>query len=138
MTAARKAPRETRPALTVLDECERLAQACRANLLIVGRLPATQREDIVRAMQARCELDVVHAQRRKSLELPTREVVLVVDDACRLSLREQGRLLRWIGQHKGQITSFASRSLYGMVCEGQFIEALYYHLNTVCVVLTAP
>ena len=37
--------------------------------------------------------------------------------------------------HDGLVVSFALRSPYAMVCAGTFIERLYYHLNTVCVVL---
>lgn len=48
------------------------------------------------------------------------------DDACRLSRHGQGQLLRWVGQHEALITSFASRSLYHMVCDGHFVDRLYY------------
>ena len=128
-------------ALDALSEWQRLAQGYCPDLLIVGELGAREREDIVQAIQARCGLDVFHAQRPQGLLLPDHgDVILVLDDACRLSDHEQSRLLRWVGQHDAQITSFASNSLYDMVRAGIFMERLYYHLNTICVVLpaTAP
>jgi hypothetical protein len=135
------APREARrvigSALGVLDDWRQFAQGCRANLLIVGELAARDREDILETIQARCGLDGFHAQRPHGLLLPAHsDLIVVVDDACRLSEDEQRRLLRWVRQHHAQVTSFASTSLYDLVRAGRFMEALYYHLNTFCVVLT--
>jgi hypothetical protein len=63
-------------------------------------------------------------------------VILVLDHASKLSRFDQNRLLGWTGRNQGLIVSFAPRSLYGMVCEGRFVERLYYQLNTFCVMLT--
>ena len=134
---ARRNPR----AVDALSEWQALAQGYCPNLLIVGELGAREREDIVQAIQARSGLDVFHVQGPQGLLLPDPgDVILVLDDACRLSDHEQRRLLRWVAQHDAQITSFASQSLYDMVRAGSFMKRLYYHLNTIYVVLpaTAP
>ena len=124
-----------RPALGVLDDWRQFAQACRTNLLIVGELAAREREDILQTIQVRCGLDGFHTQ-AEGLLLPTHsDLIVVLDDACRLSEDEQRRLLWWVRQHHAQVTSFASTSLYDMVRAGRFMEELYYHLNTICVVL---
>jgi hypothetical protein len=53
-----------------------------------------------------------------------------------LSPVDQNRLLGWLAINLGLVVSFASRSLSEMVCEGRFVERLYYQLNTFCVMLT--
>lgn len=136
-SAPRQARRVIGPALDVLDDWRQLAQGCRANLLIVGELAAREREDILQTIQARSGLDGFHAQGPHGLLLtPHSDLIVVLDDACRLSEDEQRRLLQWVRQHHAQVTSFASTSLYDLVRAGRFMEALYYHLNTICVVLT--
>jgi hypothetical protein len=137
-SAPRRARRVVGPALGVLDDWRQLAQPCRTNLLIVGELAAKDREDVLRTIQARCGLDGFHTQGPQGLLLPPRsDVIVILDDACRLSEDEQQRLLWWVRQHHAQVTSFASTSLYDMVRAGRFMDALYYQLNTICVVLTS-
>jgi hypothetical protein len=138
MGAAPVDARRNPPAVDALSEWQSLAQGYCPNLLIVGELGAREREDIVQAIQARCGLDVFHVQDPQGLLLLDHgDVILVIDDACRLSDHEQRRLLRWIDQHGAQITSFASHSLYDMVRAGSFMKRLYYHLNTIYVALPA-
>ena len=135
-SAPRKARRVIGPGLGVLDDWRQFAQGCRTNLLLVGELAAGEREDILQTIQARCGLDGFHAQGSQEFLLPAHgDFIVVLDDACRLSEDEQRQLLMWVRQHHAQVTSFATTSLYDMVCAGGFMEALYYHLNTICVVL---
>ena len=92
---------------------------------------------ILETIQARCGLDGFHTQGPQGLLLPAHsDIIVVLDDACRLSEDEQRRFFWWVRQHHAQVTSFASTSLYDLVRAGRFMEALYYHLNTICVVLT--
>jgi hypothetical protein len=125
-----------RPTLDALGDWDQIAQRCSANILIVGELAAREREDILHVIHERCGLDVFHPQCPSAFVLPAQsDVILVLDDAGRLSDDQQGQLLQWVGQHDAQITSFALSSLYDMVCAGHFRERLYYHLNTICVML---
>ena len=120
-----------------LEDLQHLARASRANVLIVGDMAVSERDEVLRTVRLQRGLDVFHAQRPFEFVLPDRgDVILVLDDACELSRFEQNRLLGWTCRNQGLIVAFASRSLYGMVCEGRFVERLYYQLNTFCVTLT--
>ena len=120
-----------------LEDLQHLARASRANLLIVGDMVVSERDEVLRTVRRQRGLDVFHSQRRSEFVLPDRgDVILVLDDACQLSRFDQNRLLGWIGRNQGPIVSFASRSLSGMVCEGRFLQRLYYRLNIFSVMLT--
>jgi hypothetical protein len=120
-----------------LEDLQHLARASRANILIVGDVAVSERDEVLRTVRRQLSLDVFHPQRPSEFVLPDRDdVILVLDDACELSRFDQNRLLGWTGRNQGPIVSFASRSLYGMVCERRFVERLYYRLNIFCVMLT--
>jgi hypothetical protein len=120
-----------------LEDLQHLARASRTNILIVGDMAVSERNEVLRTVKQQRGLDVFHAQRPSEFVLPKRgDVILVLDDACELSRFDQNRLLGWMGRNQGLVVSFASRSLYGVVCEGRFVERLYYQLNTFCVMLT--
>jgi sigma-54-interacting transcriptional regulator len=124
-------------ALDTVEDLQRLARLSHANILIVGDMAVSERDEVLRTLRQQRGHDVFHAQRPSELVLPDRgDVILVLDDACELSRFDQHRLLGWMGRNRGRIVSFASRSLYGMVCEGRFVERLYYKLNMFCVMLT--
>ena len=127
----------TSPVRDGLAELRRLTQGCRANVLIVGRLHPSERDDLLETIKSNCRQDVFHAQHQApDLALPDREdLILVLDAVCELSRHQQRQLLRWVSEHKAVIVSFASGSVYDMVCEGRFIDRLYYHLNTLYLVL---
>ena len=119
-----------------MAELQQLTRAFRGNVLIVGHLDASQRDEIVQAVKAQRGLAVIHAQRHSKIVLPTHDkVIVVLDNVCDLSTEDQERLLKWISRHQGRIVSFASHSPYALVCAGTFVERLYYQLNTVCLVL---
>ena len=120
-----------------LAELRLLTQGCRANILIVGHLHPSECDDLLETIKAHCEQDVFHAQRQPTdLALPDGgDRIVVLDAVCELSRHQQRQLLRWLSEHKAVIVSFASRSVYDMVCEGRFSDRLYYHLNTLCIML---
>ena len=98
--------------------------------------PPASSDEILQTVQRQSGLEVLHAQRHSAFVLPAHsKVIVVLDDVCDLSRDEQDRLLDWISRHGSRVMSFASRSPYAMVCAGTFVERLYYHLNTVCIVL---
>jgi len=120
-----------------LEDLQHLARAPRANILIVGDMAVSERDEVLRTVRRQRDLDVFYAQRPSEFALPERgDVILVLDDVCELSRFDQNRLLGWMGRNQGPIVSFASRSLYGLVCEGRFVERLYYRLNMFCMLLT--
>ena len=120
-----------------LAELRFLTQGCRANILIVGHLHSSERDDLLETIKSNCRQDVFHAQQQPpDLALPNDgDLILVLDAVCDLSRHQQRQLLRWVSEHKAVIVSFASGSVYDLVCEGHFIDRLYYHLNTLCIVL---
>ena len=117
-------------------EVEQFTRLYRANILIIGEVLHADRHEVLHTVNRHAGLDLFHAQRSPAFDLPDgRAVVLVLDDACGLSWDQQVRLLEWASRNAAQIVSFASRSLYDMVCEQKFIDRLYYHLNTVCIIV---
>ena len=120
-----------------LAELQFLTQGCRANILIVGRLHSSERDELLETIKSNCGQDVFHAQHQlPDLALPDGgDLILVIDAVCELSRPQQRQLLRGVSEHKAVIVSFASGSVYDMVCEGRFIDRLYYHLNTLCILL---
>ena len=123
-------------ALDTLEDVERLGSVSPVNILIVGPMPGSDRDEVLRAIRRQRGLDVFHAQHPAEFLLPNRgDVILVLDDASQLSGAHQMRLLEWVSRDHVQIVSFASRSLYDMVSEETFIDRLYYRLNTVCVIV---
>ena len=119
-----------------LEDVQRLGRVSPVNVLIVGPMPASDRDEVLRSLRRQRGLDVFHAQGPAEFLLPgCGDVVLVLDDASQLSRDHQVRLLEWMSRNHVQIVSFASRSLYAMVSEHTFIDRLYYQLNTVCVIV---
>ena len=122
--------------MTNIAELQQVMRAFRANVLIVGRISADHRDEILHTIKSQSGRDVFHAQRRSTLMLPSDgELIVVLDEVCHLSREDQERLLGWLVRHDGQLVSFASCSPYAMVREGSLVERLYYHLNTFCIVL---
>ena len=121
-------------ARTTLRELEQFTRVYRASVLIIGDIPRSEREEVLQTVARYRGLDVFHAQ-RPVFTLPSDPaVILVLDDACELSPDHQRRLVEWVSRNPVQIVSFASRSLYDMVCGQKFIDRLYYLLNTVYVI----
>ena len=73
----------------------------------------------------------------QTLELPTpgRASTLVLHDVNELTADEQRRMLEWLDQTAGRIrvVSTTRTSLWPLLKSGDFHDALYYRLNTVCV-----
>jgi hypothetical protein len=126
------------PADLALAELRHLSRDCRANILIVGELSSAQRDEILQTLTLQRALNVFYAQRVNGFVLPSAgDVLLVLDNACSLSRHEQGRLLRWVSRHGAPIVSFASGSPYAMVCDGRFVDRLYYQLNTIYIAINS-
>ena len=125
----------TRTVRDPIAELRLLTRGCRANILIVGRLHPSERDGLLETIKANCRQDVFHAQHQPpDLALPDREDLILVR-VCELSRHQQRQLLQWVSEHKAVIVSFASGSVYDMVCDGRFIDRLYYHLNTLYIAL---
>jgi hypothetical protein len=75
------------------------------------------------------------------LDLPDVQNVrtLLLRDVGAMGASDQRRLLDWLGQAVGrtQVISTSNEALLPRVRNGQFLNALYYRLNTVCIELVA-
>jgi hypothetical protein len=62
---------------------------------------------------------------------------VVLHDVDRLSLRWQSELFGWLDTEAGrtQVVSTTSRSLLPLIAAGDFLEQLFYRLNTVHITL---
>ena len=114
----------------VLKELAWLAGGCAANILVIGRLSAAQREYVATLVASQRQTDVFYARSFERLPAEAR-LLVVLDDVNGLSAHDQQRLLRWIDDTQPQILSFAREQLYPMVTAGRFRDALFYRLNVV-------
>jgi len=71
------------------------------------------------------------------LDLPedTASGTLVLNDVAGLTITQQVALFDWMHRRRGtiQVVSITRKRLIGLVCEGRFLEGLFYRLNTISV-----
>jgi len=70
------------------------------------------------------------------LDLPTGSVgTLMLHDVGMLTIAQQVALFDWLQHRQGaiQVVSVTEKRLLGMVCDGRFLEGLFYRLNTISV-----
>jgi transcriptional regulator of acetoin/glycerol metabolism len=70
------------------------------------------------------------------LDLPQgRAGTLLLHDVADLTIAQQVALFDWLHQQQGsvQVVSITQKRLLGMVCDGRFLEGLFYRLNTISV-----
>jgi DNA-binding NtrC family response regulator len=60
---------------------------------------------------------------------------LVLHDVAALTIAQQVALFDWLQHRRGgmQVVSLTEKRLMGMVCDGRFLEGLFYRLNTISV-----
>lgn len=115
--------------LRALTSCER-----RPNLLVdcVGGTA-----DGVLAQLHELSLAPIHACKLPgALELPSGgHGTLVLHDVAALTIAQQVMLFDWLQHDRGaiQVVSVTEKRLMGMVCDGRFLEGLFYRLNTISV-----
>jgi hypothetical protein len=115
-----------------LAELRYFARICAANVLIVGPINASQRDDILQVIRSERNCEVFHAQQGVRLVLPeAAATITVLDDVSRLSEHEQQWLLHWLDRPGHQIVSFASAPVYPLVQAGLFMAPLFYRLNVI-------
>src|SRR4030095_3698489 len=63
---------------------------------------------------------------------------LLLHDVSALTIRQQVELSDWIQRQRGapQVISIAQKPIAPMVCDGRFLEGLFYRLNTVSISAT--
>ena len=107
----------------------------RTNVLVVGSSEATR--IVLDLLRLDLRGPVLKWQPGLPLELPTRgrAATIVLEDLTRLTEEEQGRIVGWLEEIKGQVrvVSTTSVPIWPRVARGEFNDVLYYRLNTVYV-----
>jgi transcriptional regulator of acetoin/glycerol metabolism len=60
---------------------------------------------------------------------------LLLHDVAALAIAQQVTLFDWLQHQRGvmQVVSVTQKRLIGMVCDGRFLEGLFYRLNTISI-----
>jgi transcriptional regulator of acetoin/glycerol metabolism len=60
---------------------------------------------------------------------------LLLHDVATLTITQQVALFDWLQRRRGamQVVSITHKRLIGLVCDGRFLEGLFYRLNTISV-----
>ena len=137
------------PHSSKLPDHWRLARAAHVDLLLMGmprvNLLLIAPDGVVRFVLESLLLDlqepIHHWRPGEALALPSAEDsgTLVLHEAGALMIEDQLRLLDWLERAEGrtQVITSSSTPLLARVHAGNFIDTLYYRLNTVCVDVTS-
>jgi transcriptional regulator of acetoin/glycerol metabolism len=115
--------------LRALTSCER-----RPNLLVDCVNGGA--ESIVAQLRELCVGPFHSCQLPGALDLPhVAKGTLILHDVAALTIAQQVALFDWLHQQNGavQVVSLTQKRLMGMVCDGRFLEGLFYRLNTISV-----
>jgi sigma54-dependent transcription regulator len=115
--------------LRALTTCER-----RPNLLV--DCVDGGADGVLAQLQALCTEPFYSCRLPGALELPSDGTgTLLLHDVAALTIGQQVTLFDWLHQRRGsiQVVSVTERRLMGMVCDGRFLEGLFYRLNTISI-----
>jgi DNA-binding NtrC family response regulator len=93
-------------------------------------------EDVLGQLRAICAGPFHQCRLPGPLELPqASQGTLLLHDVAALTIAQQVALFDWLHQRQGgmQVVSVTQKRLMGMVCDGRFLEGLFYRLNTISV-----
>lgn len=108
--------------------------ACRPNLLVDcsdGDAPG-----VIERLYSLCDQPVHSCRLPGPLDLPARGAgTLLLHDVSALTLRQQVELSDWLQRRRNglQVVSIAHTPIAPLVCDGRFLEGLFYRLNTVSI-----
>jgi hypothetical protein len=121
--------------ISMLSEEWHIARTARVNLLVIhsrGVLPR-----LLDVLLPDLEEPIVSWRPGQHLALPsgTPSGTMILRDVGALADDEQRRLLDWLEETDGrtQVVSTSAEPLLSRVESGDFLDTLYYRLNTVCV-----
>jgi len=110
----------------------------RANLLLTG--PTDVADAFVETLRPCLQDPVAILRGGEPFALPSAPVgTLFLTDVGALTFEEQRRLYEWLEERSSgtQVISMSATSLMPMVAAGNFLEGLYYRLNTIYIDITA-
>jgi hypothetical protein len=104
--------------------------------LLIG--PKASAQEVIVRLHRYLRTPVVHWRPCAVVEPPSRADTLVIWDVGALDRMQQALLFRWIDDRvaEAQVISVAESPVFPLVLRGEFAEALYYRLNTVCLTLS--
>jgi hypothetical protein len=110
----------------------RLLVQLHPNVLIRAATPLAMTLIATLTLGLRDPVQVQHAWNRENAPMRGTLVLYGVDG---LDLREQRELLAWLDATHGavQLVSVSTYSIFALVAQGLFLDALYYRLNTILV-----
>lgn len=115
--------------LRALTSCDR-----RPNLLVDCVDGSAQ--EVIDHLQSLCAGPIHRCALPGALDLPAQgSGTLLLHDVGTLTIGQQVALFDWMQHHRGamQVVSVTEKRLMGMVCDGRFLEGLFYRLNTISV-----
>jgi transcriptional regulator of acetoin/glycerol metabolism len=115
--------------LRALTSCER-----RPNLLV--DCVDGGAEAVLTQLQELCVGPFYGCQLPGVLELPEQgSGTLLLNYVAALTIAQQVALFDWLHQQKGtiQVVSLTQKRLLSLVCDGRFLEGLFYRLNTISI-----
>ena len=93
-------------------------------------------DDVLGQLRAICAAPFYHCRLPGPLDLPPDgQGTLLLHDVAALTIAQQVALFDWLQHRQGgmQVVSVTQKRLMGMVCDGRFLEGLFYRLNTISV-----
>jgi transcriptional regulator of acetoin/glycerol metabolism len=93
-------------------------------------------DDVLGQLRAICAAPFHHCRLPGPLALPPDgQGTLLLHDVATLTIAQQVALFDWLHHRQGamQVVSVTQKRLMGMVCDGRFLEGLFYRLNTISV-----
>jgi len=115
--------------LRALTSCER-----RPNLLV--DCVDGGAEAVLAQLRELCAGPFYSCELPGALDLPQQGGgTLLLHDVASLTIAQQVALFDWLHQQKGtiQVVSLTKKRLLSMVCDGRFLEGLFYRLNTISI-----
>ena len=93
-------------------------------------------DEVLGQLRGICAAPIHHCRLPGPLELPTEGPgTLLLHDVATMTIAQQVALFDWLHHRQGtmQVVSVTQKRLMGMVCDGRFLEGLFYRLNTISV-----
>lgn len=93
-------------------------------------------DDVLVQLRSICAAPFHSSRLPGVLDLPEEGTgTLLLHDVAALTIAQQVMLFDWLQHRRGrmQVVSVTQKRLMGMVCDGRFLEGLFYRLNTISV-----
>ena len=127
---------------TMTEDCNELFEELQSNdwsvfrrahphALLIGSESGA--EAVIVRLRQYLRAPLVHWHPRSRAEPPSAAGTLVIWDVDALDRLQQAQLLAWMDSHiDGQVISIAPAPVFPLAMREEFLEALYYRLNVLC------